>query len=213
MIPSTGLPSLYLIADRATCGARDLEPTLEAALEAGVRLVQLREKALGPGELTRLAERVLGLTEAHGARLLINTHAQVAGDIGADGVHLPASGPPPEQIRSQFGEPFLVGFSAHNLSELARAASGGADFVTYSPVYSPGSKPAGAALVGLPGLREAVRTSSLPVYALGGVTPERTPGCRESGAYGVAVMSGILAAEDVGGAVVSYLAALGGTET
>jgi len=200
---------LYLIADRATCGPRGLESTLETALGAGVRLVQLREKELGPGELRCLAERVLDLTDAHGACLLINTCAQLAADIGAAGVHLPAGGPPPEQIRSQFGESFLLGCSTHNAEELARAAAGPVDLVTYSPVYDPGAKPASGPLVGLPGLREASQASHLPVYALGGVTPSRAAECKRSGAHGVAVMSGILGAEDTGAAVASYLAVLG----
>ena len=204
------LPSLYLIADRATCASGSMEAVLERALDAGVRFVQLREKDLQPDALRRLAEGVLRLTGACGAKLLINTHAEVAAEIGADGVHLPAAGPDARAIRKRFGRRLLVGCSTHNLEELERAAEGGADFVTYSPIYTPGSKPGYGLEVGLDGLRSAAGAADVPVFALGGITPERTLDCRSAGASGVAVMSGILAAEDAAAAVKAYLAAWGG---
>ena len=204
---------LYLIADRAACAPRPLETVLVEALDAGVRLVQLREKDLDADALSRLAERILRLTDACGASLLINTDAEVAARIGAGGVHLPAPRPSPRSVRQRFGNAFLIGCSAHNLRELSRSAEGHADFVTYSPIFQPGSKPGYTGPeVGLKGLRAAVRATDLPVFALGGITPERAAGCRAAGASGMAVMSGILAAADVGASVMAYLAAWGSDE-
>ena len=80
------LPPLYLIADRATCAPRCLEDVLEEALEAGVRLIQLREKHLEMGELRHLAARLQRRASNYEARLLINTHAGLAQEIGAAGV-------------------------------------------------------------------------------------------------------------------------------
>jgi thiamine-phosphate pyrophosphorylase len=195
------LPPLYLIVDRATCEPRSLDDVLTEALDAGVRLVQLREKGLDSETLENLAERILRLTDACHAELFINTHAEIAVEIGAAGVHLPARGLSPQDIGRQFGAKLRIGCSVHNAEELDRAV--GADFVTFSPVYSPSSKP--VAGVGPNALREAVRSTPLPVYALGGITPERVPACRFAGAAGIAVMSGILQAEDVGAAVRDYL--------
>ncbi len=195
------LPPLYLIVDRATCAPRPFDEVLDGALGAGVRRVQLREKGLDTDTLKNLAERILRLTDAHRAELLINTHAETAVEIGAAGVHLPASGPLPETVREEYGDRLLIGCSAHNLKELERAV--GADFVTCSPVYAPSSKP--VAGIGLNALQETVRATSLPVFALGGITPQRVPPCRSTGAAGIAVMSGILAAENVGAAVKAYL--------
>ena len=199
------LPPLYLIADRATCAPRDLEDTLAEALDAGVRLVQLREKRLETRELRRLASRFQKRVENYDARLLVNTHAALARDVGAAGVHLPAYVPAPSSIRQQYGDRLLIGRSTHNRDECREAD--GADFITFSPVYRPISKPGTGPGAGAGALRRATECSSLPVYALGGVTPGRVAACRENGAAGVAVMSGILAAEDIASAVTGYIEA------
>ena len=197
------LPSLYLIADQATCGDRPMLDVLERALDGGVKLVQLREKAFDRAALMRAAEGVLVLTARYEAVLVINSVSEVATQIGAQGVHLPGS-ESPKAIRTQFGSSFLIGYSAHSHAELDNAD--GADFGTYSPVFTPGSKPGyNGAEVGVTGLQEAVNYTDLPIYALGGITPERTPRCRAAGCVGVAVMSGILAADDPRKAVHEFL--------
>ena len=203
----SSLSPLYLIAWRDACGPRPLEDTLARALDAGVRTVQLREKTLGTEALRRLAEALLDRMMRYGAHLYINTYADIAVEVGARGVHLPAAGPSPGSVRQRYGTSLTIGTSAHDLEELGRAETEGADFATYSPVYPPGSKGGSDTVVGLEGLRAAVKSTALPVFALGGITPERVPGCREAGASGIAVVSGILGAEDVGGAVRSYLGA------
>ncbi|MCZ6634170.1 MAG: thiamine phosphate synthase [bacterium] len=195
---------LYLIVDRETCGNRDLVEVLSEALDAGVRFVQLREKALDRDALLQLAEQVVNLTDVYDACLTVNSHPKVAVAVGAKGVHLPAAGPSPESVREIGGEDLLVGCSTHDLSELDRAAASGADFVTFSPIYTPSLKP-GYEGIGLERLLEAVGKTRLPVFALGGITSDRTGACRAVGCAGVAVMSGILAARDVRATVRDYL--------
>ena len=199
------LPPLYLIADRATCGDRPMLDVLARALDAGVRLVQLREKNLDRDVLEALAEQVLSLTARYDAMLLINSVADIAVQIGAQGVHLPG-GALPRAVRDRVGPSFLIGYSTHTCAELDCAD--GADFVTYSPIFTPGSKPGYDGVeAGLAGLANAVAHSRLPVYALGGITPDRAARCRTTGCAGVAVMSGILAARDPAKAVCEFLKA------
>ena len=200
-----GLPPLYLIADRATCAPRKLEDVLAEALDAGVRLVQLREKHLEMRELRQLAARLQRRVSNYEARLLVNTHAGLARDIGAAGVHLPSSGPAPWRIRRQYGDRMLIGRSTHNRKECGE--TDGADFVTFSPIYSPNSKPGYGPGAGSVALRPVTECSSLPVYALGGITPRRVAACKRNGAAGIAVMSGVLAAGHVGSAARAYLEA------
>ena len=185
---------------------------LARALDAGVRLVQLREKALDRDVLETLAEQVLSLTARYDAMLLINesrlytaSGADIAVKIGAQGVHLPG-GTLSRAVRDRVEPSFLIGSSTHTHAELDCAD--GADFVTYSPIFTPGSKPGYDGVVaGLAGLANAVTYSRLPVYALGGITPQRAAKCRTTGCVGVAVMSGILAAEDPAKAVCEFLKA------
>ena len=175
------------------------------ALDAGVRLVQLREKALDRDVLEALAEQVLSLTVRYDAMLLINSVADIAVRIGAQGVHLPGDALP-RAVRDRVGPSFLIGYSTHTCTELDCAD--GADFVTYSPIFIPGSKPGYDGVeAGLAGLANAVAHSRLPVYALGGITPSRAAKCRTTGCAGVAVMSGILAARDPAKAVREFLKA------
>ena len=199
------LPPLYLIADRATCAPRNLEDVLAEALDAGVRLVQLREKHLEMRELRRLAARLQRRASNYEARLLVNTHAGLARDIGAAGVHLPSLGPDAWSVRRQYGNHLLIGRSTHNKKECGEAD--GADFVTFSPIYSPNSKPGYGPGAGPRALRRIADCSSLPVYALGGITPGRVGACKRNGAAGIAVMSGILAAGHVGSAARAYIEA------
>ena len=201
----SSLPPLYLIADRATCAPRNLEDVLAEALDAGVRLIQLREKHLEMSELRRLAARLQSRASNYEARLLVNTHAGLALEIGAAGVHLTSSGPAPRSIRRQYGNQILIGRSTHNREEFREAD--GADFVTFSPIYTPGSKPGYGPGAGPRALRRVAECAALPVYALGGITPDRVAVCRRNGAAGIAVMSGILAAGHVGSAVSAYLEA------
>ena len=199
------LPPLYLIADRATCGDRPMLDVLARALDAGVRLVQLREKTLERNVLEALAEQLLSLVARYDAMLLINTAADIAVKIGAQGVHLPGS-TLPRAVRDRVEPSFLIGYSTHTHAELGCAD--GADFVTYSPIFTPGSKPGYDGVeAGLGGLANAVTYSRVPVYALGGITPDRADRCRTTGCAGVAVMSGILAARDPTRAVCEFLKA------
>lgn len=176
---------------------------LARALDAGVWLVQLREKALDRDVLEALAEQVLSLTARYDAMLLINAAVDVAVKIGAQGVHLPG-GALPRVVRGRVASSFFIGYSTHTHAELD--CTDGANFVTYSPIFTPGSKPGYDGVeAGLVGLANAVTHSRLPVYALGGITPQRAAKCRKMGCAGVAVMSGILAAKDPAKAVCEFL--------
>jgi thiamine-phosphate pyrophosphorylase len=90
----------------------------------------------------------------------------------------------------------VIGCSTHNAEELREAESGGADFVTFGPVYPTPSKAAFGPPVGVPALAEACRTASIPVFALGGVGPGNLGEALRAGCFGVALISGIVAAPD-----------------
>ena len=187
---------VYLLTDRKLCPGGEILETVERALDGGVRAVQLREKDLSGRELFRLAERMRKLTEGYGARLLINDRADVAMGVGADGVHLGVLSIPPREARRFLGPQAVIGCSAHNAEELREAEMGGADFVTFGPVYpTPSKRPFGPP-VGIPALASACRTAGIPVFALGGVGPENLEEVMRAGSFGIALISGIVAAAD-----------------
>lgn len=200
---SRPLPArLYLIAD-SRHPRRSLLETVVQALEAGVRFLQLRERELSETAYCRLAEAVIERARSWGASVLLNGRVELVGALGADGVHL-REGQAVARAREVLGPEPWVGVSVHRAADLSSLAEEGADFAVFSPIFPTRSKP-GAPGVGLEALREAVCRSSVPVFALGGVTPERVASCLEAGAWGVAVLHPIMAAEDVARVVRDYL--------
>lgn len=187
---------IYLVTDRKHCPGGDLVSAVGKALEGGVRAVQLREKDLPGRELFRLASRLRRLTEPFGAMLLINDRVDVAMAVGADGVHLGVLSLPPGEARRLLGASSVIGCSTHNAQELRDAETGGADFATFGPVYPTPSKAAYGPPVGMPALAAACRTARIPVFAIGGVGRGNVEETLRTGCFGVAMISGIVAARD-----------------
>jgi thiamine-phosphate pyrophosphorylase len=189
--------TLYLITDRKQVAkGHTLYTAVEAALLGGVKAVQLREKDLSTTELLPLATQLRALTKSHGARLFINDNIDIALTVKADGVHLGSHSEATEVVREKVGEKMLIGVSTHRREEIERAAKQGADFVTFGPVYATPSKAKYGKPQGLEKLSEACRNSLIPVFALGGITPERATEVQRAGAKGIALISAIIASSD-----------------
>jgi len=185
---------LYCVTDRRHTAGRPLVEVIHAALDGGVRAVQLREKDLEGGALYQLAAQLRALTARYQARLLINDRLDVALAVEADGVHLGQTSFPAAAARRLLGPGKLIGVSTHNPTEIAAAA--GADFVVFGPVYATPSKAAYGEPQGLVRLRQAVALSPAPLLAIGGITAKRVAQVLTTGAHGVSVISALSAAPD-----------------
>lgn len=204
------LPRLYVITDR-TAAERGCGSVLEAcraAADAGARLFQIRDKGAPGGAAFEHAQEIVTMLAGYGATVLINDRADIAAAVSADGVHRPQAGLPMAALRRVL-EQRLVAVSCHDARELFEAERDHASFVTLGPVFGTPSKP-GARPLGIAGLSAAVKLVDVPVFALGGITPDNARECMAAGVYGVAVLSGIMAAPDPYAATRAYLAALGG---
>jgi thiamine-phosphate pyrophosphorylase len=160
----------------------------------GVDYVQLREKDLPASRLESLARNALAEVRKNSSttKLLINSRTDVAGAVGADGIHLRSRGDlAPSDARVIFAKcgnhAPVIAQSCHTLEEVALAESHGADFAVFAPVFEKD----GAGGAGLDALRQITRreiaaSSRMPLLALGGVTLENAAGCIEAGAAGVA---------------------------
>ncbi len=187
---------LYLITDRRQADGGDLLRAVALALAGGVQAVQLREKDLGARELLELARQVREVTSRYGAKLLINDRVDVALAVGADGVHLGVASLPPQEARRILGRGRLVGCSTHGAEQLGAALAGGADYVTFGPVFPTPSKAPFGPPVGIEALRRACASTALPVFGIGGIGPGNAAEVVAAGSHGVAAISAILAAGD-----------------
>ncbi|MDH5459048.1 MAG: thiamine phosphate synthase [Nitrospinota bacterium] len=200
---------LYLITDRALLPEGQFLAGIEAALKGGVRAIQLREKNLPEDELCTLAKDVLKLTRQYNALLIINHRAELAHDIGADGVHLTESSPAVRKIRKEFPD-LLIGKSAHSLQSALRAQHQKADFITFSPVYDTPSKQQYGPPQGLEKLKQVCAGLDIPVLALGGIDLSRISTVRKQGAFGVGLIRGIWNSPNIEHESMQYMNALTG---
>lgn len=197
------LSRLVLIADRFT--DQRIAARAEGAVAAGVPWVHLRDHDAAPADFRAMAERLAAALRPE-ARVTVNARLEVAQSLSAD-FHTGARGLRIEDARAALGSHAQIGYSAHMLDEARAAFEAGADYILFSPVFPTSSKP-GHPGAGLDALRACCIATPGPVFALGGVMPERVAACLDAGAHGVAVLSGILRADDPGAAAEVYLRAL-----
>ena len=207
---------LYLITDRHVVKGGDLVAACEAALSAapsGTVALQLREKDLPARELYELALRLRGICTRARAPLIVNDRVDVALAADADGVHLPFDSIGVSMARKLLGTNRLIGVSSHSPPDVSGAAREGADFAVFGPIFDPLSKPAAGPAWGASGLNAACRAGAIPVFALGGITPERARDLFESAdpdarPAGVASIGAIFAADSPALATTAMLSAL-----
>lgn len=178
------LPALYAISNAAELGVEEFLLRLEAALRGGLRLVQLREKDMSRDALSELAQRVIAMAHEQGAKVLLNGDVALAQQLGADGVQLTS-----RQLAELTERPSLdwCAASCHSAEELRRAQALGCDLVLLSPVLPTQSHP-GAAHLGWQNFAAIAADSSIPVYALGGLSHEDMTGAWQHGAHGIALL-------------------------
>jgi 8-oxo-dGTP diphosphatase len=184
ILRALSLPNLYAISNVQELGEQEFMRRLEAALRKGLRLVQLREKNYSREALRELALKMLSLIRQHDARLFINADIELVREIGADGVQLTGT-----QLAGLRERPAVewCAASCHNAEELRRAEALGCDFALLSPVLPTQSHP-GAPHLGWENFAAIVAGSSIPVYALGGLTHDDMQTAWQHGAHGISLL-------------------------
>ena len=150
-------------------------------------LYQLREKGLDAGALEALCRQLAPVIETSESPLTINERFDIALISNARGVHLPEASCPLDVVKKA-APSLLVGQSVHSAEAARLASKAGVDYLLFGPVFQTPSKEPFGAPQGLEKLREVCRITSVPVFAVGGITPERAPTCLECGAWGIAAM-------------------------
>lgn len=202
------LKGLYVLLDPSVFGTRNLPDVLQAAADAGACLFQYRDKAASMKEAYRQAVSLRQASADVGALLIIDDRCDLALAVDADGVQLGQDDLPLRDARALMGGGKLIGISTHNLIQVEEATEGGADYLGFGPIFETGTKRDHEPLVGIDGLRSVRARTTLPIFAIGGLTVESAALAKQAGADGVAVASAIAKAVDVGHAVRAFITAL-----
>lgn len=183
--------SLYLVTDRELCGETGVVETVLQAVAGGVRVVQLREKALDTRRFIETATLLkLALTPLR-VPLLINDRVDVALASGADGVHIGQSDMPYDKARALLGPDAIIGLSVETQEQVNEAKRLDVDYLGISPVFATTTKKDAAAPWGLEGVRRIRLVTNHLLVGIGGIHAENAADVLMAGADGVAVVSAI----------------------
>ena len=199
---------LLLVTDRHQTRGRPLPEILHHAVVAGLPAIQVRERDLPTGELLPLLQEIQSITTPRAVPLIVNDRVDLMMALNLDGVHLRSNSLPAQPVRELAGSRRLIGVSTHSAEDVQRANQQGADYVVFGPIFDTPSKRAFGHPLGLALLTEVCRRSSVPVFAIGGITCERVGDVRRAGAHGVAVIGALLTRDDIGEALREFTDAL-----
>jgi thiamine-phosphate pyrophosphorylase len=188
-----GLPKLYPILDAGLLAVRghDLRWAAERLKEAGVGLLQYRDKAGSPQSVLQNAAVVREAFAGTNCRLILNDRADLAVLAEWDGVHVGQGDLLPEDARRVVGAGRWVGVSTHNDEQVRLADESCADYVAVGPVFATGTKLDAEPVIGLDGVRRARALTAKPIVAIGGITRANARSVIEAGADSVAVIGAL----------------------
>lgn len=182
---------LYPITDTRLSGLTHADQIAQLGA-GGARLIQVREKDLGPRAFFEQAKAAVAVARAASVKVIINDRVDIALALEADGVHLGQEDIPPEAARKLLGPNAIIGFSTHTAEQASQAAALPISYLAIGPIFTTNTKLNPDAVVGLDGLREArERTGDIPLVAIGGITMENCAEVVAAGADAVAVISAL----------------------
>ena len=168
----------------------------EAAVKAGVKMIQLRMKHASRKEIIREAREVKLVTAGTDSLFIVNDDPSIAAEVGADGVHVGQDDITPEEIRIHYPELKIVGLSTHNLKQVIASANAPVDYIGVGPVYATPTKDIPDPTLGLNTMKEMIATANHPAVAIGGIDKNRLPGVLSSGAKNFAVVRAVCQSVD-----------------
>lgn len=201
------LPKLYVILDAALIPSDELELALKLA-DAGVRLLQYRNKAATSRRVFETSKRLAAHLGPRGVSFIVNDRPDIAVMAGATGVHVGQDDLDVEAARRVVGDDKWIGLSTHNIEQFRRAVTTSADYVAVGPVFQTSTKANPDPTIGVEAIRQVRALTDKPIVAIGGITLENAPQVIQSGADSVAVISDILRAADPVDRARRYLSAL-----
>ena len=191
---------LYLVVTNPVAG---YAKCAEAAVRAGVKMVQLRMKHASREAILREAREMRSITAGSDTLFIVNDDPFIASEVGADGVHVGQGDMRPSDVRLRYPELKVVGLSTHNLAQVIASEAEPIDYIGVGPVYSTPTKEIPDPVLGLDLMREMISISSRPAVAIGGIDERRLPEVIAAGARNYAVVRVVCNAADPYAALLS----------
>lgn len=196
MTSTIELSGLMVVTIRYNLSDDELLKKIQGTLDGGAQIIELREKNIPYNKLVNFAERVKKITERYKVPLIINDEPEVVIETGTEGVHLGEHDMPITDARKMLGNKAIIGASAYNSIQRAlKSEHDGASYIAMSSPFPSISKPL-KKLTPPEIISETKRRLRVPLFVIGGITPENTPEIMALGVDGIAVMSGIFNEED-----------------
>jgi thiamine-phosphate pyrophosphorylase len=195
--------ALYLITDTAVPQG-PISEFLARVIEAGVGMVQLRDKTLSDRELIAAARIFAQTCRENGALFIVNDRVDIALLVGADGVHVGQDDAHPNDVRRVAGDDFIIGLSTHSPEQIEAANDTTADYIGVGPVHATPTKP-GRPAVGLELVRFASTASRKPFFAIGGIDHTNAESVVTAGARSLSVLRSVAHADDPASSVRTLL--------
>ena len=188
--------TLYLVTDRSVMSAKSLEQAVEQAIQGGCTVVQLREKYASSREFFETAQRVKQITDSYHIPLIINDRTDICLAVNAAGIHIGQQDLPAKIVRSMVGPDKIIGVYAATLSEAIQAEQDGADYMGVGAMFATSTK-TNTRPVTIEQLTQIKQAVQIPVVAIGGIQSSNVTTLTDTGIDGIAVVSAILAQENI----------------
>lgn len=195
-MPAFPLTDIYALTDANLSLARPTLEVVDAMLEAGIKVIQYREKNKSSGEMLKECLAIKERTQKAGCFFIVNDHIDIAMLCKADGVHVGQDDFPVASIRQLMGPDIVIGVSASTMQEAEQAIKDGADYLGVGAVFSTNTKK-DASFAGIELLQNIIATAPIPVAAIGGINEDTLPQVIKAGAQCVCMVSAITMAEDI----------------
>ena len=184
---------LYLVITNPAVG---YAKCAEAAVRAGVKIVQLRMKHASREDILREAREMRRVTRSTGTLFIVNDDPSIAAESEADGVHVGQGDMPPAEVRSKFPQLRVVGLSTHNLDQVRASLGQPIDYIGVGPVYATPTKEIPDPTLGPELAGRMIAASRVPAVAIGGIDAETLPAVLAAGARNFAVVRAVCRSQD-----------------
>ena len=196
------IKGLYAIIDNSFSPRYSHVELAHLMLLGGCRLLQLRIKGKGSApawnqQAFDISKKIMEFKNEFDFTYIVNDHVDVAGEIGADGVHVGSNDTPVADIRKRVGNKMMIGFSSHNIDEAVAAERHGADYIALGAIFPTKTKGPGHPVQGLARLKELCSKVTRPIVAIGGINRTNIESVIQTGVDSVAMITGLTQAEDI----------------